>query len=74
MLAVRAEEFFVDSCVSDWLVDVDWHLEPVPDVLARRESSEEAAVLRGGVPRVARVDDHSSDVANRLVNLAKSAI
>ena len=74
MLALRAEELLVDRCVGDRLVDIDWHLEPILDVLARRETSEEAAVLRSGVPRVARVDDHSSDVANRLVDLVRSAV
>lgn len=74
MLALRAEELLVDCGVGDRLVDIDWHLEPILDVLARRETSEEAAVLRRGVPRVARVDDHSSDIANRLVDLVHSAV
>ena len=74
LLAFLAEELLVQDGVRDLLMDIHWHLEPVSDMLARREASEEAAVLGGGVPRVARVYDHAPDVARRLVDLVHPAV
>lgn len=74
LLALSAEEFFIQLGMSDWLVYVNWDLKSISDMLSGSETSEETAVLRGGVPWVAGVYHHASDVANGLVNLLESAI
>lgn len=74
LLALPAEEFLIQLGMSDGLVDVNWDLKSISNMLSSSETSEETAVLRGSVPWVAGVYHHASDVANGLVNLLESAI
>lgn len=63
-----AEQLFIHFGPRNWFLNVDWHLESIPDVLAGGQAPKEAAVLGCSISWISRVDDHAFDIANRLVH------
>lgn len=74
LLSLLPEEFLIQLAINNRLVDIDGDLKSISNMLASGETSKETAMLGGGVPRVAGIYDHASDVAHGLVNLLKSAV
>ena len=63
-----SKEIFVEFRKSYWLLRVYWNLKSILNMLSCCDSSEETAVFRSSVPRITWVNNHSSNVAYRLIN------